>query len=464
MSAARKATKPFGWVALTTLLLVVIAPAPVHALDIKRMTLSNGAVLLVSEEHRLPMVTVDIAFDAGARRDPRGKEGLAALAADSLTQGTKSLAAAEFNQKVDFMGSSVSVSAGRDYATAGFTSLKKYEPDTLRLLAGILTEPGLRDADIERKRAEQVASIKADEEQPGYVASVKFTKALFGDLPYGHPSEGYSETVAKLTPDDVRSFYRQHYRLGNAVIAVAGDVSASDVKAQLEKELKGLEGTAATEPAPPAPTVAHGLHLDVIDRNVAQANVMVGFGGVDRANPDYYRLQVMNYIYGGGGFASRLMKVVRSKAGLAYSIGSVFEAGKFPGAFAVILQTKNKSANEAIRLVLQQMREMQEKSVTDAEMESAKKFLVGSFPLKLDRQSAIASFMLQVEIYGLGTDYADKYPKLIAAVTKQNVLEVAKKYLHPDAVLIVAVANQHDAAINTAALESAAAGPRAEAR
>ena len=166
----------------------------------------------------------------------------------------------------------------------------------------------------------------------------------------------------------------------------------------------------------------------------------------------------MNYILGGGVFASRLMKTVRSKAGLAYNVSSIFDARKFPGPFAVVLQTKNQSANEAIKMVLQQMRQMQESPVSDAELDNARKFLVGSFPLKIDRQEQIAGFMLQVELYGLGLDYAEHYPKLIESVTKQDVLEVARKYLHPDDALLVVVANQHDAAINTAMLNQTAAG------
>ncbi len=447
------ASRLLGFTALAMLGAVLLGVPWAQALDIRRMTLSNGAVLLVSEQHQLPMVTLDIAFDAGSRHDPQGKEGLAALTANSLTLGTKTLTAAQFNQKVDFMGSSVSVGAGRDYATAGLTSLTKYEDQTLGLLAEALTEPGLRDEDIERKRAETVAAIKGEEEQPGYVAEVRFSKMLYGDAPYGHPVEGYVDSVAKLTPGDVRSFYRDHYRMGSAIIAVAGDVKADEIKAKLEKELASLSGAVPPAPEPPAIVVSPGLHPDLIDRNVAQANVVLGFGGVARSNPDYYRLQVMNYILGSGGFASRLMRVVRSKAGLAYSVGSGLDVGKFPGAFEAVLQTKNQSANEAIRLVLEQMREIQEKPVSDDEIASAKKFLVGSFPIKLDRLSGITNFMLQIQFYDLGLDYADRYPKLIDAVTKDDVLTVAKKYLHPDAAYLVVVADQRKAAIKLASLE-----------
>lgn len=443
-----------GWFCAAAALAVLIAWAPTHAeaLTIERTTLASGAVLLVSEQRQLPMVTLAIAFDAGARRDPPGRAGLATLTANSLMQGTKTLSATAFNERVDFMGSSIGVSAGRDYATASFTSLKRYQDETLALLAAILREPGLRDEDIERKRGEQLAAIKANEEQPGYVASVAFRRKLFGDEPYGHPSIGTTETVSKLTAEDVRGFYREHYRLGNAIIAVAGDVTAAEIKALLERELTGLDGTVTPQPEPPAPEVARGIHTEVIDRNVTQANIMLGFGGIARSNPDFYRIAVMNHILGGGGFGSRLVNVVRSQAGLAYSVGSAFEAGKFPGAFMVSLQTKNASANEAVRLIVEQLRAIQEKPVTDEELGRAKKYLVGSFPLRIDRQSAIANFMLQIEYYGLGLDYADKYPDYIGAVTQQDVLEVARRYLHPDSLILVAVADQEEAKIDATRL------------
>ncbi len=438
---------------LVAAVFAIFATGSANALTIKRMTLQNGAVLLVSPQHLLPMVTVDIAFDAGARRDPKGKAGLASLTASCLTLGTKTLTPEEFNRKVDFMGSSVSVDAGRDYAVAGFTSLKKYEDQSLELLAQALTEPRLADKDILRKRGEQVAGIKSSLEDPGYVASVTFAKKLFDDGPYGNPIDGTVESVGKLTPADVRAFYQQHYKMGDAVIAVAGDVNPEEIKAKLDKAFAALKGTVPAQAEPEAPKVAPGIHLNLVNRNVAQANVIMGFGGIARSNPDFYRLQVMNYVLGGGGFASRLMQSVRTKAGLAYSIYSGFDAGKFPGPFGVVLQTKNKSANQAIHLVLQQLGEIREKPISDKELAAAKKFLIGSFPLKFDRLSSIASFMLQVELNKLGLNYADEYPKLIDAITTQQTLEVAKKYLHPDAIVLVVVANQREAAIKPADFE-----------
>jgi zinc protease len=433
--------------ALAVVVLIGLWTRPSAALEIKRIKLSNGAVMLLSEQHQLPMITISIAFDAGARRDPKGQEGLAVLTANALEQGTKELAAADFDQQVDFMGSSVSIRADHDYAIATMTSLKKYEDATLHLLAQIVENPGLRDADIKRKQADQVAEIKASQEQPGYVAQVAFEKAIFGDAPYGHPTEGFDDSVAKLTPEAIRNFYHDHYKTGSAVIAVTGDVDANTVKGKLEKELAGIPGSVVPQNTPPALIVPPGIHLETIDRSVAQANLMLGADGIARSNPDYYKLQVMNYILGGGGFASRLMRVVRSKGGLAYTVASGFQAGKFPGAFLVVLQTKNQSANDALRLIVSQLNEIRNAPVTDSELRSARQYLIGSFPLKIDRASEITSFMLQVELNNLGLDYAERYPKLIGAVTAADIQQVARKYIHPDALQVVAVANQAEAKI-----------------
>jgi len=452
-AAQAPGARPATIILLAACVLIALWAPRTWALEIKRMTLNNGAVLLVSEQHQLPMVSMAIAFDAGSRRDPEDKAGLAALTATALMEGTSQLSSAQFNQTIDFMGSEIDISANRDYAVALLTSLKKYEGNTLHLLAQTLQNPGLRDDDIKRKLGDTVAAIHASEEEPDYTANLTITKTLFGDTPYGHQVEGTVASLGKVTAADVRAFYHDHYKMGSAVIAVAGDVEANAIRDQLNQEFTGLAGTVPAQAVPPAPSVPVGIHAQLIDRNVAQANMILGSGGVSRLNPDYYKLQVMNYILGGGGFASRLVKSVRSKAGLAYSVTSEFAAGKFPGAFLIILQTKNASANEALKLILQQMREIQENAVTAAEMQSAKKYLIGSFPLKIDRQSEIVSFMLQVEIYGLGLDYAERYPKIIAAITTADVQKVAQQYLHPDALDLVAVANQAEAKIDVAALQ-----------
>jgi zinc protease len=184
------------------------------------------------------------------------------------------------------------------------------------------------------------------------------------------------------------------------------------------------------------------------NRSITQANIILGHAGVNRENPDFYALTVMNYILGGGGFASRLVAEIRNKRGLAYSVASFFDPGKYPGSFQIVLQTKNASAREAISLALQQMERIQKEPVSEKELEGAKKYLIGSFPLRFGTQGKLANFLTQIEYFGLGLDYPEKYPSFIRSVTREEVLRVAKAYLHPNNYILVVVANLKEAGIN----------------
>jgi zinc protease len=190
---------------------------------------------------------------------------------------------------------------------------------------------------------------------------------------------------------------------------------------------------------------AKGPKTVKIDRAITQANIILGHRGVSRENPDFYALTVMNYILGGGGFSSRLMEEIRNRRGLAYSVASFFDPAKYPGSFQIVLQTKNASAREAISLSLQQMERIRKEMVSENELEGAKKYLIGSFPMRLDTQGKLVNFLGQVEYYGLGLDYPEKYPSLIRSVTREEVLRVAKAYLHPEDYLLVVVANLKEA-------------------
>jgi zinc protease len=182
-----------------------------------------------------------------------------------------------------------------------------------------------------------------------------------------------------------------------------------------------------------------------IDRSITQANIIIGHAGVKREDPDFYALTVMNYILGGGGFASRLVEEIRNKRGLAYSVASFFEPGKYPGSFQIVLQTKNSSAREAISLALQQMERIRKELVSEKELEDAKKYLIGSFPMRLDTQGKLVNFLTQIEYFGLGLDYPERYPSLIRSVSREEVLRVAKTYLHPESYILVVVANLKEA-------------------
>ncbi|HVN83685.1 MAG TPA: pitrilysin family protein [Candidatus Binatia bacterium] len=402
--------------------------------------LSNGVTLIVSEQHTLPIVAVQVVIDAGARLDPPGKFGVAALTADLLNEGTTKRTATQISDAIDFIGGSLESGADTDAASVALGVLTKDLSTGLDLLSDVLLHPAFRDEEIARRREATLGSIRAAEDQPGVVASKAFQQALFGSEPYGHPTEGTVESVSKLTRADVVDFYRRFYRPGRTTVTVVGDVTTGDITARLESALASWSGGAGDAFQYPTPQDS-AKKLVTIDKPLTQANIILGHRGVARDNPDYYAITVMNYVLGAGGFSSRLLDNIRTQNGLAYSVASVYSVNKSPGSFQVVMQTKNASAADAISRARMEVERIRREPITDDELSEAKRYLTGSFPLKLDSTKKIAGFLAQVEFYGLGHDYADTYAQRINAVTKEDVLRVAQQYLKPDDLMLVVVGN-----------------------
>ena len=426
---------------------------------VQKTVLSNGLVILHSEDHSLPFVTVQLLIDGGSRKDPPGEEGLSYLTAKALLLGTSGHTMAAINEELDFMGASISSSSGRDYSTLGLRALKKDLGRALGLFMEELTQPAFPDGEIRREVQKTLAAIQSEEDEPGEVAEKEFRKALFLKSPYGHPVIGTKESLPKITRESISRFYKDYYHPNNYILVVVGDITSEEVKAKLTPLFEKMP---AAEPpqVPFVPSFAKGPETMKINREITQANIVLGNEGINRGNPDFYAVSVMNYILGGGGFASRMLEDIRNKRGLAYSVASFFDAAKYPGSFQIVLQTKNDSAREAISLALKQMELIRKEPVSDKELDGAKKYLVGSFPMRLDTQDKLANFLAQVQYYGLGLDYAEKYPSLIKSITREDVLKVAKKYLHPENYVLVVVANLKEAGMGEAS--SSADPPKPE--
>jgi zinc protease len=407
----------------------------------KRTVLNNGLVLLTSEQRALPMVSIELLIDAGSRHEPAHQAGLANLASQLLTHGTLRRSATQISETLDFMGASLATGAGEDVATVSMTVLKKDLATGLELLAEILTQSNFPQTEIDRQKQAVIASIRAREEDPGALAGTAFNAALFPKSPYGRPVEGTQASVKTVQQKNLQDFFARNYRPNRAIIAVVGDVAEPEIVQALTKTMKAWnKGTAGTQPQPPSEI---GKPQTVqVNKDLTQANIVLGHNGVPRGNPDFYAIQVMNYILGGGGFSSRAMDSIRNERGLAYSVYSYFGAEKSHGSFQFVMQTKNETAVEAIRIAKEEMGRMREQPVTDQELNDAKDYLIGSFPLRFDTNRKVAGFLAQVEYYELGLDYPERYPDLIRKVTREQVLRVAKQYLHPDELVTVIVANQ----------------------
>ena len=411
---------------------------------VQRTVLPNRLILIVCEEHSLPFVTFQLLINSGSRKDPSGEEGLSYLTARGLLLGTSMRTVTAIHEELDFMGASLSSSSGRDSATLSLQVLKKDLDKGWDLFMEALTQPTFPEEEIKREVEKTLAAIQSAEDQPDEVAEKEFQRALFLNSPYGHPVEGTKESLPRITREAIVRFYRTYYHSNNAILTVVGDISAEEVKTKLLPSLAKWP-MAEIPKIPFKPSFAREPKTVKIDRGITQANIIMGHAGVSRDNPDYYALTVMNYILGGGGFSSRLVEEIRNKRGLAYSVASFFDPGKYPGSFQIVLQTKNTSAREAIALSLQGVERIRKELVSEKELEGAKKYLIGSFPMRLNTQGKLTGFLTQVEYYGLGLDYPEKYSFLIRSITREEIFRVAKKYLHPKNTILIVVANLKEA-------------------
>ena len=305
----------------------------------------------------------------------------------------------------------------------------------------MVMNPAFNDDEINRKKKITKNWLVQQNEEPGAVASIAFSKAVFGKHPYARQVQGTVDSLDLISRQDIVDFHNTFFSPNNTIMSVVGDISRDELRSLLEKHLGKWQQKTVTAIDLPAVRASDNPTVIKIDRDLVQANIIFGHVGISRDNPDYYAVSVMNYILGGGGFVSRLMDNIRDNKGLAYDVHSYFSASKFSGSFRAGLQTKNESANTAIDEVLREMERIRTEPVSDKELQDAKSYLTGSFPLRIDSNSKIAGFALAVEFNDLGLDYVDKYPSLINAVTKEDILRVANKYLDTKNYVLVVVGN-----------------------
>ncbi len=395
-------------IAAAVVIVLVLAQAS-FAADIKpvRIVTPNNMIVLIVDQPSLPIVTVNVLVKAGAVHDPDALAGLA-------------------------------------YMTAGMLD----EDLGLTILSDILMNPIFAEKDVARVRGELMGQLQGEKDEPGVIAIKAFDEIVFQGNPYRRAANGTEKTVPKITRNDLVQFHHTYYRPNRTIVAIVGDIrehEALDVVRKHFGKWTKKDGVPSTfSPAVPL----QQPKLKLIDKDLTQANVILGHLGIDRKNPDFYAVSVMNYILGGGGFSSRLVNRIRDQKGLAYDVDSGFQANVMPGPFTVQLQTRNAAANQAIASVVEEMKRIRTEPVCDQELADAKAYLIGSFPLRLDTTGKLAALLTLVELHGLGLSYFEDYPKAIRAVTKEDVLRVAEKYLHADVYALVVVAKQSEAKIN----------------
>ena len=413
--------------------------------EIKKETLDNGLKLIVIEHHELPVVAFRLVLKSGSAYDPPGKAGLANLTAGLLRKGTKTKDATQIAEEIDFVGGTLGAGANWDATFATCRVLNKYFDTGLDLLADIILNPTFKDDEIERLRKQTLAGIMQQKDDPGSVAEENFREFVFGEHPYGQPQEGTEESVPGILREDIVNFHKTYYVPNNAILAVVGDVKTDDVLKKVKSKFGSWQKTEFVTPDFVQPPQIKGYQILLVDKpDLTQSYIKIGHFGIQRKSPDYFPVRVMNYILGGGGFASRLMDEVRAKRGLTYSIHCNFDSYRLKGAFTVSTFTRIDSTLGAIQATLDQIRRMCTKKVSQKELSETKSFYNGYFPLQFETPEQIATQILNVEIYDLGEDYIRDFRKNISAVTADDILRVAQKYLDPDNIKLVVVSKAEE--------------------
>jgi zinc protease len=417
----------------------LIRPSLAADINPVRFVTSNGITVLFLEQHYLPTVELHALVKVGSAQDPPEKAGLANLVASLLDEGTATRTSRQIAEQIDFVGGSLGATASEDFTTASAKVLKKDAELGMALLADILMHPTFHKHEFDRVRAQIVGEIASDEDDPGHVALKAFNQLVFHGHPYRWPANGSPESLAKITVADVQQFHTREYLPNQMILAIVGDLTQDQASVLVQTHFGPWKRGTPAPFLPKKPAPIDRKMVQLIEKDLTQSTIILGHTGISRTNPDYYPVTVMNYILGAGGFASRLMDSIRDKQGLAYGVMSHFDTRLMPGAFMVNLQTRTEATNQAITGVLQELKGIRESPVSDQELNDAKSFIMGSFPLRIDTSAKLAQVLAQVEFYNLGLDYFTQYPKAIEKVTKEDVLRVAKQYLDPQHYALVVV-------------------------
>ena len=415
---------------LAVVALALVAAAAAAAPLAHREVLPNGIRLLVAERPAIPIVVVRVSLRAGSVFDPADGEGLANLTADLLTRGTAKRTGPELDRAIEFVGGSLEADAGRDTTTVSVAVLKKDLDLGLDLLAEVLLQPAFPEDELKRKATDIQAAIRRSEENPENVAGRALAPMLYPGHPYSRRTSGTIESVGRLTREQVLRFHRERYRPDAAAIAVVGDVAEAEIRAALLRRLGGWTPPPSSIPAITMAPAAPPVGTRTVSRELTQATVYLGRPGIRQDHPDYFPLVVANYILGGGS-ASRLYTRVREERGLAYAVYSSLLPGRYGASYIVSLQTRIDAVAEAAQLVKEEMARMGREAVQPRELDLAKAYLIGSFPLRLDTSGKVAGLLIGIEENGLGLDYPDRFKAQVAKVTAADVQRVAARYMDP---------------------------------
>lgn len=431
------------------MVLLLFVQMPLRAAPAESWVTRNGVKVFFVESHVIPILDISVEFDAGSRRDPQGKAGLASLtnlllsggiAAARFPLAEPAMTEAQVSDALADTGAERAGNAGPDRAGMTLRTLSSPgESDkAVRLLARMLAQPAFPAALLQRDRMRAIAAVREMLTQPDAIAARAFMKALYGTHPYAFSPT--PDSLQAITRRDVIDFYRKHYVAESAVIAMVGDVSRSRAEAiaeELSMRLNRRKKGVRLPDLPSAPPAEAGEVL--IAHPATQSHVLIGMPAIRRGDPDFFALMLGNYVLGGGGFVSRLVQEVREKRGFSYSVSSQFDPRLQKGPFVIGLQTKKDQTQQAVGVVRETFRHFMQEGPTQAELAAAKDNLVKGFPLRMDDNRKILALVSMIGYYGLPPDYLDTWTGQVEAVTVEAVCRAFREKLPAEGLTTVIV-------------------------
>jgi zinc protease len=420
------------------LLLAVALVPQAAAMKIERVTSPGGIEAWLVREAMLPMVAIEFTFRGGAALDPPGKEGRALMAMNLLTEGAGDLDSQAFAAQLEDRAIAMDFEAGADSLQGSLKTLNEHRDAAIDLLRLAMVKPRFDAADLERVRASTLSTIARDAENPDAIARRTWMSTAYPDHPYGRQTRGTKESVSSLAVGDMKAVLAERMARDNLVIGVVGDIAPDELGRLLDRAFGDLPAKSAPNNVPEVKPQGAGRTI-VVRRPVPQSVIMLGEPGIKRDDPDWFAASIVNYVLGGGGFNSRLMEEVREKRGLTYGIYTYLATFDRGGAILASNSTENGRAGRALDVTREVWRGMHEQGPTEEEVSNAKRYLTGSFALRLDSTSRIARTLVSVQYDRLGIDYLNQRDALINGVSLADTRRVARRLLDPAALFTVVV-------------------------
>lgn len=419
----------------------VVVATPAFAITVREVKSPGGITAYLAEDHTTPIVAITFGFKGGSAIDPEDQLGLSTMVTSLLDEGAGTLDSFAFQTELQDRAISLRFGADSDHVTGQLVTTTANAAKAYELTRLAMTQPRFDQEPVERIRRQILVGIQSRLESPGRIAGQRLVEELFGTHPYAREDEGKPETIKSITTDDLKGWVKSRFARDRLLVSASGDITPAQLGTVIDQMFGSLPATTGLKAdLPPAPIVAPpGGKVVRIPKNLPQSVVYIGQKGLVREDPDWYTSQVVDYTFGGGSFASRLMDEVREKRGLAYSVGTGMAPYDAGAMMMASVGTRADQAEESLKVIRDEWRKMRDSGPTQEELDDAKQYLTGAWPLRFTSTGSIADILLAVQRDNLGLDYIDKRNSLIDGVTLEQARAFAKKFYEPENLVVVIV-------------------------